>query len=320
MSTVVVGIPGHPAEALAGRLHAAAAAGGRQCALAPYSGRDGLEEILPGIEVLVGGLRPGQAARAPQLRWVHVTSAGVDRLPLGELAAAGIVLTNARGLHADAMGDHAFALLLALSREVPAHVLAQQGRRWAPRGGDVLAGRRLGILGLGEIGRAVARRAAGFGLEVWATRRHPEPDPLVARVLGPDRADLLTVCAGCDDLVAVLPSTPATRGLLDAEAFAAMRPGARLVNLGRGDVLDEAALEAALRSGRLAGAACDCLPREPLPADASLWDAPGLLLTPHVGGSHPNAEERAMERFAANLTRYCRELPLDHRVDLEAGY
>lgn len=318
---VVVGVPEWLPEAEREALSAAARAGGREADLRPFSGRDGLRALLPDLEVLCdGGLRAGEAASAPRLRWIQVGSAGVERLPLGEFAAAGITLTNARGEHAEAMADHAFALLLAMARHVPEFVLAQRERRWAPRDCGVLAGRRMGILGFGAIGREIARRAAAFGMEVWATRRHPAPDPLAARVVGPGRADLLEVCAGCDDLVAVLPSTPETRGLFGAEAFAAMRPGARLVNLGRGDLLVREALADALRSGRLGGAACDCLPGEPLRPEDPLWEAPGLLVTPHVGGARPDGGTRFLALFRANLTRYCRGEPLANVVDLRAGY
>ena len=317
---VVILMAAHVSPALQAEARRAAQDAGRPADLRLHGGREAFSLLLPEAEVVYGSLRAGEAAGAPRLRWVHAGSAGVDYFPLGELAAAGIVLTNARGQHAEPMADHAFALLLALSRRIPEAAAAQLAHRWEPHAGEALAGRRLGVAGLGTIGRAVARRAAAFGLEVWGTRRHPAPDPLASRVLGPSRAELLMLCAECDDLVAVLPSTPETRGLFDAEAFAAMRPGARLVNIGRGDVLQEEALDAALRSGRLAAAACDCLPREPLPPEAPLWTAPHLLITAHVGGSHPDYERQGMALFADNLARYCRGEPLRNRVDLAAGY
>jgi len=309
---------------------AAAAAGGGAAELLLYHGRQEFAGLLPRAEVsYAAGLHAAEIASATRLKWVHVTSAGVDRLPLRELAAAGITLTNARGQHADAMADHAFALFLAMARNIPACVRDQEARLWgrgsgSPTPGE-LAGRRLGILGLGAIGRAIARRAAAFGMDVWASRRHPPAggdgaEPGISRVLGSSRAEFLEILEACDDVVSVLPSTPQTRGLFDAAAFAAMRPGTRLVNVGRGDVLQEAALDAALRSGRLAGAGCDCFPREPLPSDSPLWTAPNLLITPHIGGQHPGYERRTMAIFAANLTRYCRGEPLQNVVDLHEGY
>ena len=306
------------AEATVGRITAAT---GRTAEICRFANREELETCLPHIEVLYGSLRAGQAARAPRLRWVQAQSAGVDGLPLQELRAAGIVLTNARGVYDEAMAEHALALLLALVRELPDAVRAQADGVWRPlHGGDVLAGSRLGILGYGAIGRAVAARGRAFGLSVWATRAHPRPDPLVERMFGPTRAELLECLAGCGHIVATLPSTPATRGQLDQEALAVLPAGARVINVGRGDLIVEEALNTALRSGHLAGAGLDCPPRDPLPPDSPLWTAPGALITPHIGGSRPDNGIRTLQLFAANLARYCSGEPLENRVDLAAGY
>ncbi len=327
MPEVVVLLPARLPEDLLAQVRAAAAAGGRVARLLLHADRNAFLSLLPQTEVCYGTVpRRGELPAAGCLRWVHVTSAGVDRLPLAELAAAGVRLTNARGQHAEAMADHSFGLLLALSRRIATCVLDQQTHTWGRRGLAVpeeLAGRRLGILGFGSIGRAIARRAQAFGMDVWAVRRHPwtePPPPGVSRMLGASRAEFLELLRACDDVVSVLPSTEQTRGLFDAAAFAVMRPGSRLLNLGRGDVLDEAALDAALRAGTLAGAGCDCLPREPLPPDSPLWSAPNLVITPHIGGMHPDYDRRAVATFAANLTRYCQGEPLHNLVDLAAGY
>lgn len=308
---------------------AAAAAGGRAAELLLYHDRQEFAARLPLAEVsYAAALRAEDIPSAPRLRWMHLTSAGVDRLPLRSLAEAGTIVTNARGQHADTMADHAFGLLLALSRNIAASVRDQAASRWARHAASPtpaeLSGRRLGILGFGAIGRAIAKRAQAFGMDVWASRRRTREDdpapPGVSRILGPSRAEFLEILGACDDIVSVLPSTERTRGLFDAAAFSAMRPGARFLNIGRGDVLEEEALDAALRSGLLAGAGCDCLPREPLPPDAALWGAPNLVITPHIGGMHPNYERRAMATFSANLTRYCRDEPLENLVDLQEGY
>jgi phosphoglycerate dehydrogenase-like enzyme len=275
---------------------------------------------LAEAEVLYGGLDAAEVDRAPRLRWVHAPSAGVDRYPLQALAERGIVLTNARGVYDEAMAEHALALLLALTRRIPEAVRAQAERRWVRTDPEVLAGQRLGVLGFGSIGRAVAARARAFGMEIWAFRARPRPDPLADRVLGPGREDLYTLLRACPAVVAVLPSTPATRGLLDARAFAAMPPGARLVNLGRGDLVVETDLVDALRTGHLAGAALDTPPRDPLPPDSPLWGLPQVLITPHVGGFRPGNAARGMAVFAENVARYCRGEPLLHVVDLAAGY
>lgn len=320
MSRVVVLMSAGVPEALQAQAHGVATSEGRSVDLRLYADHEEFATLLGSAEVVYGGLRSGEVALGKMLRWVHATSAGVDGLPLSELQRAGVILTNARGQHADPMADHAFGLLLALSRRIAESVRHQTLTRWAASEPDVLAGRRLGILGFGAVGRAVARRAQAFGMEVWATRRHPDPDPLVTRMLGPGRSELLDLLGESDDVVAVLPSTPATRGQLDAEAFSRMRPGARLINIGRGDLIDEAALEQALRSGRLAGAGCDCLPREPLPPDSPLWSLPNMIITPHLGGAHADYAARGMAIFAENLQRYCSGRPLVNVVDLVAGY
>jgi phosphoglycerate dehydrogenase-like enzyme len=317
---LVVGLAVEPLPGLLAAVRAAAAAGGREADVRLLQRAEDRAAHLAEVEVLYGHLSAGEVARAPRLRWVHVASAGVDRLPLAELAAAGITLTNARGLYDEAMAEHALALLLAMVRRIPEAAAAQAHRAWVRLEPGLLADGRLGILGYGSIGRAVAVRARPFVREIWALRAHPQPDPLVARVFGPGRDELLTFLSGCQHLVAVLPSTPATRGLLDAEALAALPRGAYLVNVGRGDLLVEADLDRALRTGHLAAAALDCPPRDPLPADSPLWDAPGVLITPHVGGARPGTAPRAIALFADNLTRYVRGEPLAQRVDLAAGY
>ncbi len=317
---VVVAIGRGASADLPNAVRHAALEGGREADVRLLGGRDDLEAHLADVEVLYGSLRADQVPRAARLRWVHAGSAGVDHLPLAELAAAGITLTNAKGLHDDAMAEHALALLLALVRHIPEAVRGQDRRAWRRYEPDALAGSRLGILGYGAIGRAVALRARAFVGEIWAVHAHPRPDPLVARTFGPARDELLTFLAGCAHMVAVLPSTPRTRGLLDAEALAALPRGARLINIGRGSLIVEEALDAALRSGHLGGAGLDCPPRDPLPPDSPLWTAPGVLITPHVGGLRPGTAARGMTLFAANLVRYCRGDPLENRVDLAAGY
>ncbi len=301
------------------RLREAAGAGGR--ALEARACRDPaeMERHLPELEVLLGRPAGPHLARASRLRWVQAESAGVDGFPLTELARAGVVLTNARGLYAEAMAEHCLALLLALVRRIPEAVREQDAHRWRVHDPGVLQGHRLGILGYGTTGRALAERACPFGLEIWASRFHPRPDPLVRRMFGPSRAELLQLLGGCDLVAAMRPSTPATAGLLDSQALAAMRPGAYLVNVGREDLIVAGALAEALDSGRLGGVGLDTPPAEATPG-SRLWTTPGVLITPHVAGARPDAQGRVLELFADNLGRYCRGEPLRNRIDLEAGY
>ncbi len=318
--SLVIGVPARLDQHHLQTIRDAAAAGGRAVEIQRFSSPAEFADLLPRMEVLFGRLSARQLETAVRLRWLQVASAGVDGLPLAALASAGVRLTNARGMYAEVCTEHAFALLLALTRRVPEAVRAQDAHRWQDFPGQALAGRRLGVLGLGAIGNAVANCGHAFGMDVWGLRAHPRPQPPCSRVLGASRADLLTLLRECPVVIAALPSTPATRGWLDAEALAAMQPGSLLVNVGRGDLIVEDALDAALRAGRPAAAGLDCAPREPLPPDSPLWSAPGLLITAHSAGARPDNPDRALALFADNLTRYCAGTTLRNNVDLRAGY
>lgn len=284
-------------------------------------------EVLPDADVVLGFcVRPDNFARATRLRWVHVTSAGVGGALFPALVDSPVVVTNARGLHATSMSEQAFGMMLALERRLHAAHAAQREHRWAQAqmtGGSPglgqLAGRTLGLVGFGEVGRAIARLARAFGMHVLAVRRHPQqPADPAHEQWGPER--LTELLARADWLALVPPLTPATERLLDAAALARLKPGARLLNLGRGGLVDEPALIEALRSGALAGAALDVFAVEPLPPDSPLWDLPEVILTPHTAGHGPDYWERAMAQFEDNLTRFLAGAPLRNVVDKRAGY
>jgi len=196
----------------------------------------------------------------------------------------------------------------------------QAARRWVhdELRGTVLAGRTMGVLGLGTIGVQVARRAAAFGMRVVGTVRRPRQIPGVERVYPPDEIDAVLREAAV--LVIALPLTPATRGSVGARELAALPEGAFLVNIGRGGLVDEGALLAALRAGRLAGAGLDVFDTEPLPADSPLWAAPRLIITPHVAGDFPGYMDRIIPHFCENLRRYLGGQPLLNVVDPILGY
>lgn len=292
---------------------------------APASGRgDGggaSEEALRavrGAEVLLtlGLPRPLlQAALEPpsQLRWIHSGAAGVASLLHPEIAAAGIVLTNSAGVHAEPIAETVMGMVLHYARGLDRAVHSQQLRAWSPawfeQVGNVreVQGSTLGVVGYGGIGRAVAERARALGMNVLATRRS-------------GGAPLDQVFGSSDFVVLCLPSTPATRGMVDAPRLACMQSHAVLINVGRGDVLDEIALADALRSGRLRGAALDVVADEPLPADSPLWSLPGVLLMPHVSATSPRFWERQMALILANLERYSSGGALLNVVDAGKGY
>ena len=273
----------------------------------------------PDAEIIMGfrPLRDG-ALRARRLRWVHAIGAGVENL-CQDVAGTEIQVTNCH-IHGDAIGDHVFALILAHIRRLGEARELQTARRWAHDEvrGTPLAGRTIGILGLGTIGTGVARRAVAFGMRVVGTKQHPSPIPGVDRVLPPEEID--AVLREASVLAMTLPLTPATRGILGARELALLPEGAFVVNIGRGGQIDEAALVEALRSGRLGGAGLDVFAEEPLPLDSPLWSTPRLTITPHVAGDFPGYMDRMLPLFCENLRQYLAGRPLRNIVDAARGY
>jgi phosphoglycerate dehydrogenase-like enzyme len=249
------------------------------------------------------------------VRWIHTIGTGVDRFPLDAVGER--ILTCSRGASAIPISEWVLAMLLAFEKRLPESWVDRPPERWnqAELGG--LAGRTLGLVGLGGIGTAVARRALAFEMRVRALRRSGGSSPLAGVELASGLADLL---ASADHVVIAASATPETRQLIGAEAFARMRPGAHLVNVSRGSLVDQEALREALDSGRLARASLDVCEPEPLPEGHWLYAHPRVRLSPHVSWSAPGAMERLFATFAENLRRFRAGLPLEGRVDLERGY
>jgi len=229
------------------------------------------------------------------LAWIQGLGVGVDQFPLGELAARGVPLCNAAGVMAGCVAEHAFALLLAMTRRLPEFRADQAAHRWAPHLGVELSQLTLGVLGLGAVGREVARRGKAFDMTVLGLRRRPDPVPHVDEIVGLDE-----LCARTQALVVCLPGRGPTRGLVGAEQLAALGDG-WLVNVGRGGIVEEAALLDALRDGDLRGAALDVVDGEPLPPESPLWDEPKLLLTGHSAALSPRWGADWVGLFVANL-------------------
>jgi phosphoglycerate dehydrogenase-like enzyme len=261
------------------------------------------------------------AAVAPRLRWVQAVGVGTGQLQSAGLSGAGIRLTSAAGTSGVSIAEFVLARLLEEAKRLRQIEAAQAAHQWDPLYGTQLAGKTLGLIGLGAINAAVAARAKAFGMRVVATRRTAGPGataPDVDEVFPTTRLhDLL---GECDTVVAAVPETPETRGLMDAAAFGAMRPGSFFCNVGRGSLVDEAALIAALASGQLRGAALDVASVEPLPASNPLWDAPNLYLSPHCSASPQALFVNLHQLFRDNLDRYLAGEPLRNEVDLALGY
>ncbi len=263
---------------------------------------------------------------APQLVWIQAQSAGVDRyVGMPEIRDADrITLTNLRGVHGPAIADHVFAMLLALTRDLPVHLAGRKDGTWNRDGSGeldpiALEGRTLLVVGLGGIGTEIARRGHGFGMRVIATRRGDEPGPdYVERVAKPDQ--LLSMLAEADVVALAVPLTPETDHMIDVRELAAMKPGSYLVNISRGPVVDQDALVEALRTKHLAGACLDVTTPEPLPASHPLWKFPNVVITPHVASVAELTDARRWTVFRENLRRFDAGEPLLNVVDKKVGY
>jgi len=279
---------------------------------------------LPECEVVFHYNQPRDALRANwelcgRLRWVHVGGVGVDWALFPELVASEVVLTNSRGIFDTTLPEYLLALMLALVKELPSTLAAQAAHEWQHRLLQPLHGGRAVIVGAGSIGRAAGRLLRSLGVEVTLVGRRERPgDPGEGHILGID--DLAGVLPAADWLLLLAPLTPLTRGVIGAAELALLPPGARVVNIGRGPVMVEAALIEALRSGRLAGAALDVFESEPLHSASPLWDLPNVIVSPHIGGDVVGTPDALGRAFLANLERYISGEPLQNVVDKGLGY
>jgi glyoxylate/hydroxypyruvate reductase A len=252
---------------------------------------------------------------APNLRWVQATSAGigqfVKRLGYDERMPE-TVFTTASGVHARPLAEFCMMAVLMHYKRLR-HILAEQdAHRWERYAATDLEGRTLAVVGLGRIGRQVAQMARGLGMHTTGTRARREDDS-VDQFYSPD--DLHTMLGRADVVVLIVPHTPSTEQMIDAAALAAMKPGAFLINIARGQVVDEPALIAALQSGHLGGAALDVFAEEPLPADSPLWEMENVLVSPHSASTSDRENERLTDLFCANLRRYLAGEPLENVLD-----
>ena len=252
------------------------------------------------------------------LRWLHISGAGVDHVLPFLPSDIHPTTTNSRGLSADLIADYVICTALILRWQMPRALRAQADHRWERWATIPLDGSTMVLLGVGTIGRAVARRARDMGLRVVGIRRRPEPIQEADECY--PLSDLHRVLRQADVVVITLPLTPATTNLIDERALREMKPTATLIVVGRGRVVNEDDLASALRRGRLGGAVLDVFASEPLESASSLWDVPNLLVTSHISGELPDIRERNAEFFKENLGRFLRGEALLSIVDQEAGY
>jgi len=278
----------------------------------------GYDDVSDVLAVLLDDRKgsPGIAeAIRPEVRWIHVLGAGVDRFPLEVVGDRQI--TCSRGAAAPAIAEFVLAAMLAFEKKIPEIWISEPPEQWGAVGLGGLRGRTLGLVGLGSISIEVARRALPFEMRVVAFRRTKAPSPLDGVTVVDSLPELLAVS---DHVVIAAPATAATRRLLDAGALAAIKPGAHLVNVARGELVDQEALIEALNGGRLAMASLDVVDPEPLPEGHLLYAHPKVRLTPHVSWSSLATIERTVGLFAENLRRFDAGEPLQGIVDVKAGY
>jgi phosphoglycerate dehydrogenase-like enzyme len=281
-----------------------------------------LADALPGAEALFvydfqSTALPGAWPHADRLRWVHVGATGVDAVMFDELIDSDVLVTNTRGLFDQPIAEYVLAQILAFAKDLPESLRLQQRHQWHHRESERVAGAAALVVGTGSIGRAIARllRAAGMRVRgLGRTARTDDPD------FGTVATDLHAELPGADYVICVAPLTPQTRHLFDANAFAAMKPHARLINVGRGESVVTDDLVAALRGGALAGAALDVVDPEPLPAGHPLWDLPNVVVTPHNSGDFIGWRSEIVAAFTDNFQRWITGQPLQNVVDKKLGY
>jgi phosphoglycerate dehydrogenase-like enzyme len=298
---------------------------------------------LEDVEVMLRGWLSSDAfdrllARAPHLAWVHSATSGVERALTPASRERGLVVTNARGVFSRPIAEYVLMMILAVSRRLPQLLELQRERTWQPLEGAELRDVTVGIVGLGSIGRAVGALATAFGCRVVAIRRRPDSDDsgreageeaadgeersfgdvMLDRVGGPDT--LPELLGESDFIVLAAPLTPETEEMINAETLAMVKPGAWLINVARGRLIDERALLRALRDGPLGGAVLDTFRDEPLPPMSSFYDLPNVIVTPHTAWSSGRVLDRSVELFCDNLRRFAKGEPLLNVVDPAAGY
>lgn len=302
-----------------------------------------LQKLPPSVKVTIGQVREDFAnAPDPQVLlntlghgrvldgiwdltssvvWFHSLSAGVEGMLIPQLKASQVPLTNSRGVYKRSLAEYALAAALFFAKDLRRMLRQQAAHQWVQFPVEEVHGRTMGIVGYGEIGKACARRAHEMGMKVAALRRRPEKsadDPYVDRVLPNEK--LHELLAQADYVVLCAPHTPATVGMIGGAELAQMKPNAVLISIGRGSILDEAALVQVLRERKIRGAALDVFAEEPLPAGHPFYDLDNVLLSPHCADQTATWLLEAMEFFVENFQRFEKGEPLQNIVDKEAGY
>ena len=276
------------------------------------------EDLIPRVEVLAGWKHGGYLGRMPRLRWIQAMTAGVEAWIDAPGLRGEVMLCCARGSHRHSMSENILGALFHLTKPYMAAALDQKQGQWNRRMSKLLAGQTLGILGLGAIGQELALKAHALGMRVIGTKREPEPLEGVDEVYSGDEMD--DVLRQSDFVVLLLPVTPETENVINAKRLCVMKPTAWLLNFGRGPLIVDADLIAAVKNKTIAGAVLDVFREEPLPASDPFWKTEGILVLPHIGGGHANRGAVVAEIFAENARLYFAGEPFATGVDRARGY
>ena len=291
-----------------------------ETSLAVGTSAEAFERLAEDADVILSWSLSGKVLRevfgmAPRVQWVHSRSAGLDSVLFPELIASAVPLTNGKGVFSQSLGEFALGAILFFAKDFRRMTRNQEARRWEQFDVDEISRQTVGIVGYGDIGRACASRARAMGMKVLAVKRHgPASDEVF---LPEQRAEMI---ARCDYIIAAAPLTPETRGLIGEAEFAAMKPNAVVINVGRGPVIDEPAMVCALTERRIKGAALDVFDTEPLPAGHIFFELDNVLLSPHCADHTSDWTEQAMRFFLAQFERYRKGEPLENIVNKQLGY
>jgi phosphoglycerate dehydrogenase-like enzyme len=284
-----------------------------------------LDASANGADVILHWSGPRELLRTaflanPGVRWVHSRAAGIDSILFPELVESAVPLTNGTGVFSSSLGEFALAAILYFAKDFRRMLRNQEAGRWEPFDVEEIAGQTVGIVGYGDIGRAVASRVHAMGMRVLALKRHAStaPDPLVSQFYGP--SELMAMLALCDYVVAAAPLTPETHHLIGEAAIAAMKPNAVVINIGRGPVIDQPALVRALTERRIKGAGLDVFEQEPIPAGDPIYQLDNVLISPHCADHTKDWLDRAMQFFLLQYERFSKGEPLENVVEKRLGY
>lgn len=281
--------------------------------------RGNYAEHLGWADIVFGNLPVEMALAAPRLKWLQIVSSGVDGYL--QLQNSSVKVTSAKGVHSETIAHHVIMMMLIFSRNFLVHNRLQKDHCWDRKPDEItsLKGKRLGLVGYGSIGQALAPLAKALGMEVTAVKKNPQIDRLSGIEIG-EFSKLEHLLATSDHIVICLPFTPETCGIFNSGMFDKVKDGAYLYNVSRGETIDDDALIMALNSGKIRGAALDVFNQEPLPSDHPFWNIENLIITPHVAGHYNGLRESTFELFKLNLSRYLNNEPMRNEVNFGNGY